>query len=85
MMLLLSTGRSECQQYSRRLRKPLLVHRTVGIMLEHLKCYTYILFMVIFALADLRLVGICLFVCSLLLAITIITAYLITSNGCAPR
>ena len=37
MTLLLSTGRSECQQY-----------RTVGIVLAYLNCHTHILFVAVF-------------------------------------
>ena len=38
-MLLLYTGKSECQRYSR--IKPLLMHRTVGIVLAYLNCHKY--------------------------------------------
>ena len=67
----------------------LFMHRTVGIVLVYLNCHAYILFVVVFTLVGRLVLGsICLFSCSLrllLLAIVIITAYLITSDGCPPR
>ena len=46
---LLSTVRSECQQCSYNLN-PLLIHRTVGIILEYLNCHMYNWFVVDFTL-----------------------------------
>ena len=65
------------------------LHRTVCIMLAYLNCHTYILFMVVFTLVGEPSPGSDLLVCLagnwLLLAITITTAYLITSDGHVPR
>ena len=49
VMLLLSIGTTECQQYNQ--IKPLLMLRTVGIMLAYLNCHMYFLFVVVFTLA----------------------------------
>ena len=64
----------------------MLVHSTVETVLAYLNCHT------LYLSGGFIFVGrllICLFTCSwqlvVILAITIITAYLITSNGCAPR
>ena len=65
------------------------LHRTVCIMLAYLNCHTYILFMVVFTLVGGPSPGSDLLVYLagnwLLLAITITTAYLITSDGHVPR
>ena len=70
--------------------KALLMHRTLGILLAYWNCYAYVLIVVVFTLVGRLLPGsdllVCLYSCGwLLLAITFITAYLITSNGCAAR
>ena len=65
--------------------KPLLVHRTVGILLAYLNCHTYILFVLVFTFVG-RLAPGSDFLLSvaggwLLLAIIIIIVYAITING----
>ena len=85
----LCTSRSECQQYNHRLNHCLC-------MAQWKQCYVlellhYCVCWVVFILVDGLVPGsnlfVCLFVASgwLLLAITIITPYLIPSNGCTPR
>ena len=87
---LLSTGRSEHQQYSHRLNH--CVHGTVGTVLACLNYCTYCVYWVVFILAgrltpDSNLCCTCLLVTGgwLLLAITITAACLITSDSHAPR
>ena len=51
--------------------KPLLTHRTVGIVLAYLNCHVYIVFVVVFTpIGGLSPIATCLFVCSGWLIVT---------------
>ena len=79
------TGGSECRHAQ---IKSFLMHGTVGTVLAYLNCLTYCICQVVFIfVGGLMPIAICLFACSqcwLLLAITIITTYLITSEPVMP-
>ena len=68
--------------------KPLLVHRTVSILLVYFNCHRFCLWWFSLLLEDLLLVVICLLSVAggwLLLDITIITVYPITIDGHVPK
>ena len=65
------------------------MHRIVGMVLAFLNCHMYIRFMVVSVVGRLMpgivIAYLSVAITRLLLAITIITAYWITSDGCALR